>query len=210
MMSSLEQIVGWSHHTLTWIELIILAVLVGLLIVVIIWELFRGKKKQHEHLPWYRLRNYKGDLTEVEKRQLDFFRTQEKHPAADYHDLPEEVQRYISGLEMEVYDNKQGALVVQTLLFSGIGGYFFIRSILAYGEGSFLSYVWSISLLILPWFWYRIKWRKNADEFLPKEGPWPASEAILREWELDYNKRKADEYAKKREIDEGPRSSATK
>jgi hypothetical protein len=42
--------------------------------------MFRRKKKQPEHLPWYRARNYKGNLTEAEKRQLDFFRMQEKHP----------------------------------------------------------------------------------------------------------------------------------
>jgi exonuclease I len=38
--------------------------------------MFRRKKKQPEHLPWYRARNYKGNLTEDEKRQLDFFRMQ--------------------------------------------------------------------------------------------------------------------------------------
>ena len=123
--------------------------------------MFRRKKKQSEHLPWYRARNYKGNLTEAEKRQLDFFRTQEKHPAADYDSLPEEVKRYIGSLEMEVYDNKQQALALQTLVVSGVGGYFFIRFILGYEEGSFLSYLWSISLLILPWLWYRMKWKRN-------------------------------------------------
>jgi hypothetical protein len=48
-------------------------------------------------------RNYKGNLTENEKRQLDFFRMQEKHPAADYDSLPEEVQRYINRITMEHY-----------------------------------------------------------------------------------------------------------
>jgi hypothetical protein len=148
--------------------------------------MFRRKKKQSEHLPWYRARNYKGKLTEDEKRQLDFFRMQEKHPSADYDSLPEEVKRYIGNLEMEIYDNKQQALVLWTLFFSGVGGYFFIRYILGYAEGSFFDYVWSISLLILPWIWYRTKFKQNAEEFLPLNGPGPTYEALLREWELDY------------------------
>jgi hypothetical protein len=149
-------------------------------------SMFRRKKKQPEHLPWYRARNYKGNLTENEKRQLDFFRMQEKHPCADYDSLPEEVRRYISNLTLENYDKKQEALVLPTLFFSGVGGYFLIRYILGYDEGSVFSYVWSISLLTLPWLWYRIKWKQNAEEFLPSNGPSPTYEAILREWELDY------------------------
>jgi hypothetical protein len=60
--------------------------------------------------------------SQVEKRQLDSFRMQESHPAADYDSLPEEV----NSLELENYDNKQGALALQTLFYSGIGGYFLI------------------------------------------------------------------------------------
>jgi hypothetical protein len=99
-------------------------------------EYNRRKKKQREHLPWYRARNYKGNLTEIEKRQLDSFRMQEKHPAGDYDSLPEEVQRYISSLEIEVYDNKQQTLALSTLFVSGVGGYFLIRYMLGYDEGS--------------------------------------------------------------------------
>jgi hypothetical protein len=39
-------------------------------------------KRRVEWLPWYRARGYNGNLTEAEKRQLDAFRAQEKHPAA--------------------------------------------------------------------------------------------------------------------------------
>ena len=72
--------------------------------------MFRRKKKPTERLPWYRERNFKGNLTENEKRQLNSFRMRESHPAATNGSLPEEVQRYISSLEMEVYDRKQGSL----------------------------------------------------------------------------------------------------
>jgi exonuclease I len=55
--------------------------------------MWKRKRKAEEWLPWYRARNYKGDLTEAEKRQFDAFRMQPKHPAD--HDLPEEVRNYI-------------------------------------------------------------------------------------------------------------------
>jgi hypothetical protein len=156
--------------------------------------MFGRRKKQAEQLPWYRMRNYKGNLTEAEKRQLDAFRMQEKHPAADYDSLPQEVQSYINGLELENYDNKQGALVLPILVCSGFGAYFLIRCILGYDEGSLVNYAVSIAFLVLPWIWYRIKWKQNADAFLPETWPSPTHEALMREWELDYisNKRMSE------------------
>jgi len=156
--------------------------------------MFGRKKKQAEQLPWYRSPNYTGNLTEAEKRQLDAFRTQEKHPAADWESLPQEVQSYISGLELENYDNKQGALVLPTLFGSGLGAYFLIRNILGYDEGSLVNYAVSIAFLIIPWIWYSIKWKQNANAFVPETWPWPADEAFMREWDLDYisNKRRSE------------------
>jgi hypothetical protein len=52
-------------------------------------------RKPTERLPWYRARDYKGDLTENEKRQLDSFRMRREHPAASYDTLPGEVKVYI-------------------------------------------------------------------------------------------------------------------
>lgn len=156
--------------------------------------MFGRRKKQPERLPWYRNRNYKGNLTEREKRQLDFFRMQEKHPAATYDSLPQEVQNYIGKLELENYDKKQEALVLPALIGSGFGGYFFIRYILGYEEGSLVGYGWTIALLVLPWIWYAKQWRKNAKEFLPSEG-FGRTEALREEWELEYitNKRYSEE-----------------
>ena len=48
--------------------------------------------KEQNWTPWYRRKEYKGNLTEEEKRHLDSFRLDEKHPAAAVEDLPEEVQ----------------------------------------------------------------------------------------------------------------------
>ena len=42
--------------------------------------MFGRKKKPPECLPWYRARDYKGDLTENEKRQLDFVPNAEGAP----------------------------------------------------------------------------------------------------------------------------------
>ena len=78
-------------------------------------------KRKTEFLPWYRARNYKGNLTEAQKRDLDSFRAQETHPAADYDSLPTEVQHYINKLEMEIYDSKQQKIAARTLFGTGIG-----------------------------------------------------------------------------------------
>ena len=78
-----------------------------------------GKPK--EWLPWYRAHDYDGDLTEHEKRQLDGFRMQPKHPAADLDNLPEEVRTYIGQIEMGLYNQKQERVVSRAFGLSGVG-----------------------------------------------------------------------------------------
>jgi hypothetical protein len=77
------------------------------------------KKKPIERLPWYRARNYRGDLTENEKRQLDSFRMRREHPAASYDTLPGEVKVYMGELTLEIYDTKQERLRVACSVVSG-------------------------------------------------------------------------------------------
>ena len=153
--------------------------------------MFRRKKKPTEKVPWYRARGYKGKLTESEKRQLDSFRMREPHPAASYDSLPEEVQSYISKLQVELYDKKQESLVGGCLVVSGMGALLLAFYMLGYKEGSLLAYMGSFCLLIFFWVYYPIKWRKNADAFVS------ASEELLQEWELEYiaNKRLAERQA---------------
>jgi hypothetical protein len=66
---------------------------------------WRNPPARSRSLPWYRARDYKGDVTEEEKRELDSFRHREseggEHPSASYGDLPKEVQLYISKIEIE-------------------------------------------------------------------------------------------------------------
>ena len=78
------------------------------------------RKRKTKALPWYRARNYKGKMTEAQKRELDSFRAQEPHPAADYDSLPTEVQHYINRLEVEIYDNKQRQIAARALFVSGV------------------------------------------------------------------------------------------
>lgn len=70
------------------------------------------RTRKAERVPWYRSRDPKGhiitgNIPEAVKRELDAFRMQPKHPAAQEDDLPEEVRDYIGQLEMELYDKKQ-------------------------------------------------------------------------------------------------------
>lgn len=43
--------------------------------------------KEQDWTPWYRRKEYKGNLTEEEKRHLDSFRLEEKHPAVAVDDF---------------------------------------------------------------------------------------------------------------------------
>ena len=143
--------------------------------------MWRRRSKSSERPPWYRATDYKGNLTEAEKRQLDGFRALPRHPAFEYGDLPEHIEMYISGLEIEAYDLKQERLLGRALFFSIIGAVVLYANHFGINRrDSILDYVFGAALLIVPWIAYPVRWRKNADVFAP------ASEGILKEWELDY------------------------
>lgn len=146
------------------------------------------KKKPKEPLPWYRAPNYDGNLTEGEKRELDSFRYREKnqgvkHPAADCGDLPNEVTMYISKLEIERYDEIQERLVGRCFLVSAVGAFVLANhfSWISLNYNSPEVLLFAAAFLVVPWFYYPIKWRKNADRYLGD-----ANEEIRKEWELEY------------------------
>jgi hypothetical protein len=149
------------------------------------------RKRKAEWLPWYRARNYKGDLTEEEKRQLDAFRMQPTHPAARLDDLPEEVRNYIGRIELELYDKKQDGAASRAMFYSAIGAalHFLIYTGF-FGAPTVWSYAAGVLLLVVPWFIYRYEWKKNAEEFLPSDRSdrpcGVTDEGIRREWELEY------------------------
>jgi hypothetical protein len=149
-----------------------------------------GKSKQStEHLPWYRGKDYKGNLTETEKRQLDALRMQDKHPSTSHSDLPEEVRSYIGLLEMQLYDSKQDKAAGKAFGLSAFGiALLYVNHFGVPASGSLFSYAMGLFFVIAPWLFYKREWRKNADEFIPRDPRAPTStdEMIRQEWETAY------------------------
>jgi hypothetical protein len=146
------------------------------------------RKRKTEWLPWYRARDYKGNLTEEQKRELDAFRMQPTHPAAQLDCLPQEVQDYVGKIEMELYDKKQEMAAGRAFALSAIGAALLWLNYKGYlGGQTFWSLFAVTLLLIVPWFYYRYEWKKNAEEFLPSDHSHnPTDEAIRQQWELNY------------------------
>ena len=148
--------------------------------------MFRRKTK--EPLPWYRAPDYKGELTEDEKRELDSFRYGAehqgvRHPAATYDDLPEEVGLYISRLQIELYDSIQEGLAGRCLLISAVGAFLLLNYLgwLSPDYHSAETLLFGAALLLAPWVYYPIKWKRNADQHLDD-----TDEILRTEWELNY------------------------
>jgi hypothetical protein len=110
--------------------------------------MFGRKKKPAECLPWYRARDYKGDLTENEKRQLDSFRMRREHPAARYDTLPREVKLYLGELTLEVYDRRQERLVMGCFVVSGASAFSSPVTRLVMRRGHCSKYSLSLGMLI--------------------------------------------------------------
>jgi len=151
--------------------------------------MFRRKEEARQFIPWYRERSYKGNLTEEEKRELDSYRWMAqqpggKHPAAEYGDLAAEVQSYISKLEIELYDKVQGEPVFAALLLNAVFGFYLLNYLgwIAPKYDSDWLAVLSVLMLLIPWVYYAVRFRRNADKFWRKAG----SEGIRFEWEVDH------------------------
>jgi hypothetical protein len=148
------------------------------------------RRHKQEWLPWYRARDYKGDLSEAEKRQLDGFRTQPvQHPAARLDQLPEEVQEFIGRIELELYDHKQQEAAGFAIVYSLIVVVVLVLNYLGcFPHSTIWSYPAGALLLIATWVIYKRKWDRNAEEFLPSgdDAPSRTNEAFRQEWELNY------------------------
>jgi hypothetical protein len=150
-------------------------------------DMFWRKKAANEPLPWYRAKNYKGKMTEKQKRLLDTIRFQRSHPAATYEGLLPEVQNYINRLELEVYDAKQQSLFAGCALLSFLGGQSLYRDYTSGDEASLLSISYGVIMLGAPWIYYSVKFKKNASEHMPDENPtYPTDEALRVEWEIEH------------------------
>lgn len=144
-----------------------------------------------EWVPWYRRKEYKGNLMEEEKRHLDSFRLEEKHPAVAVEDLPEEVQEYLNELELDIYDKKQEGVATKAFVLTGIGAFVIFAAYREIGWLSpFLGYVLGGAITAFAWVNYSREWKKNADGlWIKPEGkgvPFSRTEEKLQQyWELD-------------------------
>ena len=130
-------------------------------------------------------------MTEADKRELDAVHFQVNHPAARYDDLPEEVQRYISNLELQIYDLKWEKAFAKPIIASAIGALFIFSTYKEIGHLGNFGYVCGVLLLTVPWFIFRRESRKNAEEFMPDIedehfASNPSNVGIRCEWELMY------------------------
>lgn len=147
--------------------------------------------KKNEWVPWYRRKGYRGNLTEEEKRYLDSFRLEKKHPAATFDELPSEVQSYLMELEQAVYDKKQEGAATKALILNGIGAFMIFT---AYREtswyGPLFGYVLGGAVIAFAWINYPREWKKNAEEDrIDQKGegvPFSATEEKFQQyWESD-------------------------
>ncbi len=141
---------------------------------------------ESEWLPWYRRKHFKGKITEQEKRVLDSYRTKADHPATNYEELPDEVQLYISRIEIELHDKKKEIAVGIWLLAIIFPSFFVYQAFKGNLDNPTYSYLFAAAF-----FFYGLYrgWRdwKNADEELfptAKNAPSPTLEGIRQEWEI--------------------------
>ncbi|MGO4440604.1 hypothetical protein [Rhizobium sp. RAF56] len=147
---------------------------------------WRRRKNTAEKLPWYRAPGYSGNLTEAEKRQLDAFRMQKRHPAPDYDDIPRTAQMILSRLEIENYDLKQENAFSKALVGSLVGAA--VLYVNHYGIQPAHSIGWFIFgalFVIVPWVFHKFQYDKISEEFFPRGAP-PIHEELLKEWELQF------------------------
>jgi hypothetical protein len=109
--------------------------------------------------------------------------------------LPEEVQSYISKIEIEFYDQIQGSLAVSCMLVSVFGLVLILNYFdwMPFRPQSTIALVLGAVFLCWPWVHYYFKWKRNADQYLDLHR---AGEGIRSEWEVNYvvdRKSKAEE-----------------
>ncbi|MBG0797162.1 hypothetical protein IYX23_05605 [Methylocystis sp. L43] len=160
----------------------------------------RKRNSQQEWLPWYRARGFKGSVSEAEKRHLDAYRSQPKHPAATYADLPEEAQSYISGMIVELLDKKREALFGWSLFWTTLAGALLLADYHRCRAATIWEYMFLAGIIVMAWVRYWFEDRKIVEEFFPSgiSAPTCADEALRREWELQYlveNRRHAEKQA---------------
>ncbi len=141
-----------------------------------------------EWVPWYRRNDYKGDLSEEEKRTLDSFHAQNAHPATSVDELPQEAQNYIMRLEIELYDERQQAAAGEAIFMSVVSAFFAYSVYPNTTYVSFISYFLCATLFVLSWIKYRRVWKANASKLFPKEkgAPSRSDHELQYEYEFEF------------------------
>ena len=106
--------------------------------------------KKLDWKPWYRRKDYKGNLTEDQKRYLDSFRNGKPHPATSFNDLPEEVQERLTELECEVKEYQSNQAMLTMIAWITLGGYLCYRGYTSetlFGSAS--SYIVALGMFVM-------------------------------------------------------------
>jgi len=149
--------------------------------------MFWRKKNREDQVPWYRRRDYKGNLREDEKRELDHFRWLAQQPGGKHpsdYDLPKEVTDYISKLEFELHDARGTLLMGQVLFASGLG-VLILASFFGWNwfpvnhDGSALALLLGVLFIVVPWIFYFREQKKLGDRLFDFDGG-------RTEWEQHY------------------------
>lgn len=149
--------------------------------------------RQADKPAWYRAKTYKGKMTERQKRHLDAVRLQDQHPATSFAMLPEDVQNYISRIELELFDAKKSEIFWSSAVVFVSGAFILYKEFLGSAAASGLSIAMGVLLMIFSALYWSINSRKLSNAFLP-DSDWagPTNEGIRQEWEIEYLSRLED------------------
>jgi hypothetical protein len=144
------------------------------------------RKRKDDDVVWYRHRNYKGGLSEEEKRELDSIRWPAEprpHPAAKFQDLPEEVQEYISHLELEVEGSKSFPPLIAIIAGISLIIYCALSALDVVQYSDMFPSIIKLSLVSFAWIGIGIlEYRKVQKIWGEKD----TDAQFMVNWELDY------------------------
>ena len=146
---------------------------------------------ESEWKPWYRRKDYKGNLTEDQKRYLDSFRSGKPHPATPFEDLPDEVQSRLIELEEQLKEQQDATSLLTMLVWFSLSSYAFYSGYNDYdGLTSVASYCFALFVIFILYksykaYLYRHKhhnWYGDTDKGEPFSS---TDESLQRHWEVN-------------------------
>lgn len=135
--------------------------------------------QSEEDLPWYRGKGFKGNLTENEKRLLDSFRIDNKHPCTSNANIPEDVHALLIRLVVERQEDKLGSFSGKYTAIIGIAAFVIYLWYIDYLEISTSSLVVGGAGVVCLCVLYSFEYKKYSKILNIRE-------EIKKEWELKY------------------------